>query len=88
MRKVLDGLDVAVDGSRSVITTFEFFEHHFAKVLWGVLLMTQPYPLTGTLTEPKPCLVWWRIAVWWSRPKRCQSRRLSRRTRKVLCKVQ
>ena len=31
-RKILDRLDVAVDGSLSVITTLEFFEHHFAKV--------------------------------------------------------
>src|SRR5204863_2938758 len=31
-RKILDRLDVAVYGSLSVITTLEFFEHHFAKV--------------------------------------------------------
>jgi hypothetical protein len=31
-RKILNRLDVAVDGSLSVITTLEFFEHHFAKV--------------------------------------------------------
>ena len=31
-RKIFDRLDVAVDGSLSVITTLEFFEHHFAKV--------------------------------------------------------
>jgi hypothetical protein len=31
-RKILDRLDVAVDGSLSVITTLEFFEHRFAKV--------------------------------------------------------
>src|ERR1019366_10457192 len=51
-RKILDRLDVAVDGSLSVITTLEFFEHHFAKVVIGDLLMTQPYPLTGTLPTP------------------------------------
>ena len=31
-RKILDRLDVAVDGSLSIITTLEFFEHHFAKL--------------------------------------------------------
>jgi hypothetical protein len=31
-REILERLDVAVDGSLSVITTLEFFEHHFAKV--------------------------------------------------------
>src|SRR5260370_37726142 len=31
-REILDRLDVAVYGSLSVITTLEFFEHHFAKV--------------------------------------------------------
>ena len=30
--KIFDGLDLAVDGSLSVITTREFFEHHSAKV--------------------------------------------------------
>ena len=30
--KILDRLDVAVHGSLSVVTTLEFFEHHFAKV--------------------------------------------------------
>jgi hypothetical protein len=32
-RKILNRLDVAVDSSLSVITTLEFFEHHFAKVV-------------------------------------------------------
>src|ERR1019366_2718571 len=31
-RKILDRLDVAVDGSLRIITTLEFFEHHFAKL--------------------------------------------------------
>src|ERR1019366_3795118 len=31
-REIFDRLDIAVDGSLSVITTLEFFEHHFAKV--------------------------------------------------------
>src|SRR6202047_658789 len=31
-REIRDRLDVAVYGSLSVITTLEFFEHHFAKV--------------------------------------------------------
>jgi len=31
-REILDGSDVAAYGSLSVITTLEFFEHHFAKV--------------------------------------------------------
>src|ERR1700756_98475 len=31
-REIFDGLDVAVYGRLSVITTLEFFEHHFAKV--------------------------------------------------------
>ena len=31
-REIFDRLDVAVYGSLSVITTLEFFEHHFAKV--------------------------------------------------------
>jgi hypothetical protein len=31
-RKILNRLDVAVDGSLSVITTLEFFQHHSAKV--------------------------------------------------------
>jgi hypothetical protein len=31
-REILDRLDVAVYGSLSVITTLEFFKHHFAKV--------------------------------------------------------
>jgi hypothetical protein len=31
-REILDRLKVAVYGTLSVITTLEFFEHHFAKV--------------------------------------------------------
>ena len=46
---ILDRLDVAADGSLSVVTTLEFFEHHFSKVVIGKLLMTQPHRLTPLL---------------------------------------
>jgi hypothetical protein len=49
-REILDRLDVAVYGSLSVITTLEFFEHHFAKV--GHRLA--PYDPTLSLTPLLP----------------------------------
>ena len=44
MREILERLDVAVYGSLGVITTLEFFEHHFAKSGHEDLLVTRQYP--------------------------------------------
>src|ERR1035438_10197508 len=52
-REILDRLDVAVYGSLSVITTLEFFEHHFAKV--GHRLA--PYDPTLPNFIPSPTLL-------------------------------
>ena len=40
-RKLFDGTNVAIYGSLGVITTLEFFQHHFAKSGHGDLLMTR-----------------------------------------------
>src|SRR5215468_725500 len=40
-RKFLDGTDVTAYGSRKVVTTLEFLQHHFAKSGHGDLLMTR-----------------------------------------------
>jgi hypothetical protein len=50
--EIFDRLDVAVYGSLSVITTLEFFEHHFAKV--GHRLA--PYDPTLSFTPLLPTL--------------------------------
>src|SRR5262244_2408000 len=40
-RKFLDGTDVTAYGSRRVVTTLSFLQHHFAKSGHGDLLMTR-----------------------------------------------
>src|SRR5882672_11387747 len=40
-RKLFDGAKVTIDGSLGVITTLEFFQHHFSKMGHSDLLVTQ-----------------------------------------------
>src|ERR1700736_5964668 len=40
-RKIFDGAKVTIDGSLGVITTLEFFQHHFSKMGHRDLLVTQ-----------------------------------------------
>ena len=40
-RKLFDGAKVTIDGSLGVITTLEFFQHHFSKMGHRDLLVTQ-----------------------------------------------
>ena len=42
-RKIFDGAKVTIDGSLGVITTLEFFQHHFSKMGHRDLLVTQTY---------------------------------------------
>jgi hypothetical protein len=43
-RKIFDCADVTACGSLRIITTLEFFEHHFAKSGHEDLLVTRQYP--------------------------------------------
>src|SRR5215470_11007644 len=49
-RKFLDGTKVTAYGSRRVVTSLEFFQHHFAKSGHGDLLMTRQ--LISTARQP------------------------------------
>src|ERR1700736_3413353 len=40
-REIFDGAEVTIDGSLGVITTLEFFQHHFSKMGHRDLLVTQ-----------------------------------------------
>src|SRR6266566_7418945 len=40
-REIFDGAKVTIDGSLGVITTLEFFQHHFSKMGHRDLLVTQ-----------------------------------------------
>src|SRR6266849_7175589 len=52
--KIFDCVDVGTCGVLSVITTLEFFQHHFSQMGHRDLLVTQPYLTRQATNAPLP----------------------------------